>query len=285
MYDKDINKIIEQLENENIELKQELRSLKRKPVGTIGNLLLFIGLFLLFLAFVFNHNISAFVGIALTFWGALFFYIKPTRFIRKSVLDSTLIEPLKNTYLLLDELKYYGIPVYVSVLNEEGLQSPRIYLPKSDDHLDSPFDEVVREQTFYTNPQTLQILPPGLGLSDLIEDELQFNYSTLNIENLENKLKEAFIEVLEIAHDFKMEVSKSNIIVEIGGTVFFDALEELYQIGTRYNIGDPLSSAIACMLTKSMQSPIIIERIESNKAKKLIKITYKMKEQIKNAST
>jgi|GEM_PF-5669042 len=68
---KDTIKKLDQLERRNRELQVELRKLKRKHGGKIGYLLLILGFTLFALAVLYSHNVSAFIGIALTFWGAL----------------------------------------------------------------------------------------------------------------------------------------------------------------------------------------------------------------------
>jgi len=267
---------MEQLEQQKEKLQKELRKLKRKPEGKIGYLLLTLGLALIALAVYYEHNVSAFIGIALTFWGALLLYIRPTQFIRKEILDSTLIEPTKYIHALLNELEFKGTPVYISPRTLSGLRSATIYIPKSEKPHTPTDEELSKEEAFMRNPQAIKLTPPGLGLSRLLEEELKTNFSTVDLEYLQYNLEKALVEGLEITEAFEMEASESTIMVEVRGSIFDDILEELEELEAPRRIGDPLTSAIACILARTTRHPITIEKVEKEPRKKLTKIIYKM---------
>jgi hypothetical protein len=178
-----------QLEKQKQELQKELRKLKRKPEGKIGYLLLALGLLLIALAIYYTHNVSAFIGIALTFWGVLLLYIRPTKFIRKEILDATTIESIKNTHKLLEELGYRGNPTYISPRTLTGLRTAVICVTRTEKSPLPSDEELSREETILANQDAIKITPPGLGLSHLLENELKTNFSTVNLEYLQNNLE------------------------------------------------------------------------------------------------
>ena len=276
----EFTKRLEQLEQQKEKLQTELRRLKRKPEGKIGYLLLILGLALIALAVYYEHNVSAFIGIALTFWGALLLYIRPTRYVRKEVLDSTLVEPLKYIHALLDELGFKGTPVYISPRTLRGLRSATIYVSKSDQSQMPPDEELSREEAFMRKPQAVKLIPPGLGLSRLMEEELKTNFSTVDLEYLQYNLEKAMVEGLEITEAFEMEASESTVRVEVRGSIFDDVLEELDGLEAHWRIGDPLTSAIACILARITRRPITIEKVERDLRKKSTNIIYKMENSI-----
>ena len=267
---------LEQLERQKKELQAELRKLKRKPEGKIGYLLLLLGLTLIALAIYYEHNVSAFIGIALTFWGALLLYIKPTQFIRKEILDSSLVESLKYIHRRLDKLEFRGTPTYISPGTLRGLRSATVYIPKSDGHPMPSDEQLSLEEPLIENPQAIKLTPPGLGLSRLLEDELKTNFSVVDLEYLQYNLEKALVEGLEITEAFEMEASESTVRVEVRGSIFDDIIEELYELDAHRRIGDPLTSAIACILARSTRRSIIIEKVETEPKKKSTRIIYKM---------
>ena len=269
-------KKLEQLEREKRELQAELQKLKRKPEGKIGYILLILGFGLIGLAIYYEHNVSAFIGIALTFWGALLLYIKPTRFIRKEILDSTVVQPLKDLHKLLDDLGFQGTSIYVSPRTLRGLRSATIYIPKSDQSKAPSDEQLSREETFMKNPEAIKLNPPGLGLSSLLEDELKTNFSAVGLEYLQYNLEKALVEGLEIAEAFDMDVSGSTVRVEMRGSIFDEIIGELDELDAHRRIGDPFTSAIACILARSTGSPIIIEKVERDPKKKSTNIIFKM---------
>lgn len=267
---------IKQLEHENEKLHSELRKLKRKPEGKIGYILLLIGLSLLALAIIYSHNVSAYIGIALTFWGALILFIRPTHFIRKEILDSTNIEPLKSTHKLLDELGYEGTPTHISPGTLRGLRTATLYIPKTNE-IPMPTDEQLsQEQIIMNDPPAIKLTPPGLGLHSMIEKELKTNFSMVDLNYLQMNLEKALVEGLEIAEALEMEVTDTSIKIEIRGNIFDEILKQLYEEHHDPNIGDPLSSAIACILARSTREPIIIEQIEREPDTNSTRITMKI---------
>lgn len=274
MGQKDPQKQIEQLEKDKQELLKQIRKLKRKPKGRIGYLLLTIGIILLTLATYYSHNVSAFIGIALTFWGALLLYIRPTRFIRKEVLDAT-IRPLESYHRLIEELGYEGTPQHISPSTLWGLRNTIIYIPKSDNTPKPTNEQLSNYQALIENPKAIKITPPGQNLSRLIEDELKTNFSTVDLEYLQYNLEKALVEGLEIAEAFQMEHMESTVHTEIKGAIFYEAIREQIE-SKKLQTGDPLNSAIACIIARSTRKPVVIENIQIDPKEKTIKTDYKL---------
>ncbi|EMR73658.1 hypothetical protein MCGE09_00573, partial [Thaumarchaeota archaeon SCGC AB-539-E09] len=241
---------LEQLEQQKIELQRELQKIKRKPEGKIGFFFLFLGFTLIALAIVYSHTVGAFIGIALTFWGALLTYIMPIQFIRKDILKSTVVENLKYIHKLLDALEIKGNPIYISPGTLRGLRSVTIYIPKSDTSIIPSDESLSQEDLLIQNPQAIKLTPPGLGLSKLLEDELKLNFSTVNPEDLQYNLEKVLVEGLEIAEAFEIKFTGSTVQVDMKATIFDETVEALDELDTYRRIGDPLTSAIACILAK-----------------------------------
>ena len=115
--------------------------------------------------------------------------------------------------------------------------------------------------------------PPGLGISRLLEDELRTNFSVVDMGYLEYNLEKAIVEGLEMAKTFRMEASGSNIQVEIGGNIFDEIFEDFNELHLLRKIGDPLSSALACIFTRVTRRPIAIKTFV--KRDKDIKVSFK----------
>ncbi|MFX0136247.1 MAG: hypothetical protein ACFFDN_21585 [Candidatus Hodarchaeota archaeon] len=271
-----LQKRIEQLEKDKEKLLNEIQKLKRKPKGKIGYILLTMGTILLVLAVIYSHKISAFIGIALTFWGALFLYLRPTSFIRKEILDAITTERLSHYMKILEELGYKGTPKYVFPSTLWGLRNTVIYIPKSDNLTKPTDDQLSSDRVFIDNPKAIKLIPPGQCLSRLIEEEMKTNFSTVNLDYLKHNLEKVLVEGLEIANSFQMEISESKIHVEIKGTVFDQVLQGTNETKKEGYIGDPLNSAIACILLRSIRHPIIIEDIYFEPKGKIVKTNFKI---------
>lgn len=274
--DEDYIKKLEQLEQQKKELQAELRVLKKRAKGRIGYLFLFFGILSMLLAIYYSHDVTAFIGISLIFWGALILYIKPNAFMRKEILDSAIVVPLTNTYNLLNELNYKGTPRHVSPGTLRGLRSATLYIPKSDRSKRPSDEQLSSEEIFIKKPSAIRLTPPGLGLHRLLEEELKINFSTILPEVLTNNLEKELVEGLEIAEAFKMEVSQSTVTVEMMGSIFDSIIQEIEDLEAHRRIGDPLTSALACILARSTRKSVIIEKIDREPKKKLTQITFKI---------
>jgi hypothetical protein len=272
----DLLKKIEQLENDREHLLAEIRKLKRKPDGRIGYILLVLGFILVALAIYYSHNVATFIGIALTFWGALLLYIRPTRFIRKDILDSTITESSETYYKLIEELGYKGTPQHISPSTLWGLRNTVLFIPRSNNTPKPTDEQFSADEAIINDPQAIKLTPPGLGLSRLIENELKTDFNTVNLEYLQYNLEKALVEGLEIVEAFQMEISKLKVQVEMKATIFDQAIKDQNKEVEKRHIGNPLNSAIACIIARSTRKPIVIENIQIESNEKMMKVDFRI---------
>lgn len=254
-------KEIDEIAKENEKIKNELIELKKKPTGNIAYILLTIGMILFAISIVHNMTIPTYIGIALLLWGTLFLYVKPINFIRKDILNS-IIPDINNTLEnLIRQLEYRGVPKYISPGTFSGLSNVVIYITKSPD--DTLPTELPSENTIINKkPPSMTIKPPGLGLSKLIEKELRTNFSAVDYNYLNKNLEKALVERLEIARSFEIEKTNSSVTTRIKKGIFDVTVSSTSQKENIILLGDPLTSAIACILARVTRKPITIESIE-----------------------
>ena len=75
----------------------------------VGFLMLASGFLAFAVSIMYESTILAFIGLGLTFWGALAFYITPEKHVKQTLLDSTITSSLANLDQILTELKYQGM--------------------------------------------------------------------------------------------------------------------------------------------------------------------------------
>ena len=250
--------------------------IKRKPRGRIGYPIFLLGLFMLIVAIRYSHNVSALIGIALIFWGALLSYIKPIRFIKKDLLDSTIIDPLKYIDKLLNELEFKGTPIYIPFKTQKGIKSATIFIPRSDSSRLPEYEELLTDKIIMNNPIGIKMTPPGLGIYRLIENELKTDFSSVKFNYIENNLEKTLVDGLEIVKEFKIQYNNLIVQVELRETIFDEFSEDLEDLSILRKIGDPLISALACIFTISADSPVHIEEIKRESNQKIIHILYKI---------
>lgn len=278
MIDENPIETINILEKQNIKLQDELRNIKGKPQGQISYILFTLGLIFLALAFVHTHAISAFIGIALTFWGALLLYIRPTKFIRQEILATSIVEPLIHINRILNELDYQGTPTYISPGTLGSLQTVFLYIPKSGS-LQKPNDEdIPGEKIFYDDPALIKITPSGFQLSKLLEADLHTNFNSVNMEYLNNNLGKAIVNGYELTKSFDMEYDTSSVQVTMKETIFDELIDLLNKEKTPIPVRDPITSAIACILALVTRNPVKITSLEHDKTSKTLTVAYEIAE-------
>lgn len=150
---------IKELEKQVESLKSELWKVKRKPSGTIGYILLFLSGIMLAIAVVLSNYISSLIGIALLFWGTILLYIRPTKYIKKEILDASSVEPIKQMFELTSRLGFNGRPFYISQRTSKGVHDVDLVVPKN-----QPI-ELINEadisSALTSSSDFLVIAPPG----------------------------------------------------------------------------------------------------------------------------
>jgi len=274
-----MQKRIEQLQNEKEALRVQIWRYRRKPSGLAGYALTLVGALALISSVIVLSSILAFVGLGLTFWGILLLYIKPTKYIRSELLDSTAIPSLTNIDKLITDLEYHGKPIYTSfrTLKEPG--AAIVFIPATTEEVLPLVEEIADDKVLLKHPRGVRITPPGLALASLVEKEMGIDLSTADLDYLQNNLGKILIEDLEIAEAFEIEANKNNIHVKITSPVYKDLCTEVSKLqNISPNIGCPLCSSIACMLTRVTNKPVVIEKEEASEKGTVIDVFYRVVE-------
>jgi len=272
-----MQKRIEQLQSEKEVLKVQIWRYRRKPSGLAGYALTIVGALALISSIISSSSTLAFIGLGLTFWGILLLYIKPTKYIRSELLDSTAISTLTNLDKLLTDLKYQGTPVYTSPRTLKELGAAVIFIPATTEAALPSIEEIAEDKVLLKNPNGIRLTPPGLALASLVEKEMGIDLSTADINYLQNNLAKVLIEDLEIAEGFEIEANKNNIHVKIKTPIYKDLCNEVRKLPNICpSIGCPLCSSIACILTRVTNKPVVIEKEEPSEKATVIDIFYRI---------
>jgi len=274
---------IQQLESEKEALRLELWKHKRRPSGKIGYALLLFGTIALISSILYSSYILAFVGIALTFWGALLLFIKPATYMKASLLDSTAISSLTTIDHIISELNYKGKSIHLPPRYLKELKGGKVFIPSKKQIITPPIEEVAKEKVFLKNPKGICLTPPGLGLVNLFENELGTDFIRADLNYLQNNLPKLFIEGLEIAEDFELNIEDDMIQVKITGSIYKDFCKEARKLPNICgSLGCPLCSSIAIALTRATGKPVIIEKTEVPKDGKTIEANFRLLETIES---
>jgi len=265
------------LANEKEALRLELWRHERKPSGLARSVLLFLGIIALTSSVVYTSSILAFIGLGLTFWGALLHFARPLRYVKSSLLDSTAVSTLTTLDRVLADLNYKGKGIYLPPRYLKDLKEGTVFVPYEKETVTPTMEEVAQGKVFLKNPNGVCLTPPGLGLANLFESELGTSFTKVDLEYLEDKLPKLFIEGLEIAEDFEMNTHGDTIQVRIKESIYKDLCNEVRKLSSDMcsSLGCALCSSIACALTRATGKPIIIENTKISEDGKTIEANYR----------
>jgi hypothetical protein len=267
---------LQRLERENGALRLELWRQRRRPSGIVGYVLLILGVVALISSVSFSSLVSAFIGLGLTFWGALLLYIRPTSYVKASLLDPSILSNLIAINQIIADLNYRGRGIYLPPRYLKELKSGTVYIPAENTQTIPPAKEVAQEGVFLKNPNGMCLTPSGLGLANLYERELGTDFARADLYYLQNNLPKLFREGLEIAEDLEINPQNDLIHVKITGSVYQDLCRETRKLPNVCNsFGCPLCSSIAIALTRATGKPIIIEKNEASPDGKTIEAYYR----------
>jgi len=271
-YEQTLMKKIEQL-------RLELWKYKRKPSGVAGYILLLHGAIAIASSVFYTSSILALIGLGLTFWGVLLLFVRPVRYVKSSLLDSTSFSSLVNMDRVIADLNYEGKGVYLPPRYLKGLKEGTVFISSSKKDITVPtLEEVNKEEVFLKNPAGILLTPSGLDLANLFETELGTDFAKVDLNYLQDNLPKLFIEGLEIAKDFEINVHDNMIHVKITEPVYKEFCNHVRtKLSNVCNsFGCPLCSSIACALARSSGEPVVIEEIKPSTNGEVIEAYYRI---------
>jgi len=243
-------------------------------------LLLLFGTISLLSSAILLSSLIAFIGLGLIFWGVLFLFIRPARYIKSSLLESSMFPALSTINQIITELNFKGKAIYLPASRLGKIKSERIFVPHREEILIPTLEDVTEEKIFLKYPKGICLVPPGVALANLFENSLGTSFTKILLEQLESVLQKALVEDLEIAENLKINTRSDLIRMEITKSIFQDFCKKN---GKKSNVcsllGCPLCSSLACVLVRSIGKPLVIEKIQTSKDGTTIEAYYKIIEE------
>jgi len=275
---------IKQLQNENENLKSELKKAKSLPSTKIGLAFIIPGVLALALSIINNSNTLAFIGLSLTFWAALFLFLRPLKYVSSSLLESTAISTYTTIDRIIKDLKFKGKSYYIPPYPKEvylpqhlkGLKEPVVFI--SDDTGGMPsIEELAKSKFLLENPNGICVAPPGLGVLNQFEKELRNEITKLQLSELCEIFPPLITENLQLAKEIEMKQENGQVYLKMIDSTYKNlyTAEDLKSI---HFLGCPLASAIACAIAKATGKMITIQKDNITPDDQTIEVWYSMVE-------
>jgi hypothetical protein len=260
------------------QLELELDKLRGKKhrVGfstLISCLLLTIGAIALVTSTLYESPIAPLIGLSLTFWGALLLYIKPQKYVKARLLDSTIVPLLVTISQTIANIQATGKAIYMPPRDVTELKSGKVFMPTQIEKKTSSIEESKTQKK--NNPNGIYLSPTGLGLANLLESELGKNFYRVDFRQLPGELSK-LIQDLEIARKFQIAIESNKITARATESIYQNICNETKDTPNICNsIGCPFCSAIAIALTRTIGKRLVIENCQSQEGK-TVETTYRI---------
>jgi hypothetical protein len=272
---------LKQLQAEVEGLKLEIRNMRRIPSGKIGIAFMVPGVLALIFSILNNSNVLAFIGLGLTFWGALFFFIRPIRYVPSSLLDSTAISTYTTIDRIVKDLKFKGESYYIPPYPKEvylpeylkGLKEAVVFISADSGGIPS-IEELAKSRFLLENPNGICIAPPGLGLLSRFEKELRQDITKLELNELCESLPQIILENFHLAKEIEMKTEENGVYLKIFDSTYKNLYSREENLKSVHFLGCPLTSAIACAIAKTTGKIVTIRKDSISPDGQIIEVWY-----------
>jgi len=261
------------LQTEQLLTETQLLRKQRRNTMLVGWLLLGIGLSALAAAILFASTILTFIGLGLTFWGSLMFFIQPKNYVRSDLMNATAISSLKTIDKMMMGMGYREKGVYIQAHESDKAV---VFVPSEPFSMIPQISSFEEDRTFLSDPAGLLVPPPGLALAGLIEKKLGFKLKNCGLEALVEALPKVLVEDLEIVKDVEIEVKEDSVHLKLYDSIYADFCAEVRDTSRRCGLGCPMCSALASILAIATGKPVLYEEDRMSEDKRLTESVYQL---------
>ena len=239
---------------------------RRNNALILAVVFLTFGVFILFYAFFFEMQIAAFIGLGLTFWGAVLSLTRNSKHVESSLLDAMAHSSYSTIDRIIKDLNYNGRGYYLPAYPRDvllpdylrKLTEPAVYISDSFDGKPS-IDELASGKLFSAQNRGFFISSPGSGIVSEVEKQLQQDLSKVNPADLAEVLPKCLSETLNLVRNAEMTLTPTGANFKAVGIVY----DTLYNGETKPRsvgiLGCPVVSAVATALAKSTGKTVIVK--------------------------
>jgi hypothetical protein len=232
----------------------------------IAVLFLAVGILLLAYSMLFGLQIAAFIGLGLTFWGAIFALARNGKYVESSLLDATAKSAYSTIDRIINDLKFNGqgyyIPAYPKDVNLpvylKNLKESVVFISENFDGKPSA-DDLAARRFLSEKTHGAFVTSPGSELMAQIEKQLQLDFSKIPIEELTEILPSCLTETFNLAKSVEMSVVENGVSFKATGILYQSLYRAEPPLKSVSILGCPVVSAVACVLAKSSGKTVTIK--------------------------
>jgi hypothetical protein len=226
------------------------------------------GVVLLVFSLLLEMQIAAFIGLGLTFWGAVLALTRSGKYVETSLLDSSARSTYTTVDRMINDLKYNGQGFYIPAYPKDvflpeylkNLKEPVVFVSESFNGKPS-IDELASGKFISSQTRGFFITSPGSGIMAQVEKQMRLDLSKINLSDLCEILPRCLTENLNLARNAEMALLPTGANFKATGIIY----ESLYNAETKPKsvdmLGCPLVSAVASALAKASGKTVVIKEL------------------------
>jgi hypothetical protein len=235
------------------------------------------------ISFIYNSQIVCFIGLGLTFWGALFLLITPQKQVESSFLVTSTLPAYMTIDRLLKDLKpkneAYNVPSHNKDIylpkQLKDLKEMVTFIPIEDKTATVENEDLTKGKFLTGTKKGLLVAPPGIAILNEVEQKLNLDFAEIPFSELIAELP-TLLNGLYLAKQISMNANESDVSLRITGSLYKTLYNQEYNLKSVNLIGCPLVSAAACAIAKSTGKPTIIQKIETTPDSKTTTVILKI---------
>lgn len=282
---KQLAQSVDELQKETQNLKKQIQTLNPNSTIRISIIFTIPGILSLILSITTESQVLAFIGLGLTFWGALFYLVRPITYVRGSLLSTTATTLYQITDRIIKDFNIKGKGIYVPPYPKEvylpqhlrGLKETIIFLSQDANQIAPSIEEMATGKFVTKNPKGVILIPPGSSFLDQIEKTLRTDITKMNLEDLCITLPQLILENFQLAKEIEMKTENNQIHLKTTDSIY----KNLYRdenLKSVQLLGDPLTSAVACTIARATGKQVTIQNINVSPDTQTIETTFQLAE-------
>ena len=254
------------------------KKILRKGIIRLGLAVISVGAVSLILSYIQSSTILTFIGLGLTLWGLLLFYISQPKSIPSKAYDIISFSMLSCIDAIVDRLYHVENAVHLYYANGNGSPQGYIYFAHCRDEASSDLTRLYKQETLGRDLRGDFIPSPNQGLLDLLERELNVDLAKIGFASLERTLPDVLVEQLKLVDYFLIEENVDNTFeIQFSGEPSIHLcrlLNEKSKIG--YRLGCPICGLLALALSKITGRPVKIKETITESDGSAIRTVYEV---------
>jgi len=252
------------------------RSALRSPsvrAKVMGSLFIAVGIYLIIF---YNENIYLNIGFGALFIGLFAIIVIREKTVPKKLNDAQLLSNMEFLHSLTDDLDLKGNGLYIPA--GSNLSKERVFIPLQEEekyNLPALDDNTVFVTGTSGSSLGVILVPPGLGLLDLYENEMGIKIENIDVDELEQNLQ-IMIYGFGLVKDLSIKREDNELIrLKITHLAYKDICDEIAKNSNKIcsQAGCPICSSVLCAITRSLGKKVRIQEVN----KKDNEISFKLK--------